>query len=319
MSSNPYQSSSVPSSSSSSSSVLNSYGLNPNKYVMVNVWTAEDDIYIPGHNVGHVSIQTQEAYYSLWPAPRLADERISRSSLSKVERIARDLTKHFAGRPPRYIQNYSMDCLLEGASESHILPYKESNQIPDDGYQLIIFDTDTCLFRIAETQPPQLQLEETESLLWIKPLHANVRLAFYSLDIGKISSEFTALRNSVNGWSMAGSNLLQQTLGMETKESCASLAYRILSAGGFQSLLPALSRGSMSLETSSFVKPGQLAKRVFEAKYQEQTKPETAVTVDWSVENESNLEVLQQYYAPNVSTKADEKVASNSPRRGART
>lgn len=306
MSSNPYQW------TASSSFNRSSYDLSPDRYIMVNIWTAADDKHIPGSNLGHVSIQTgRGAYYSLWPAPRSASEHISRSDLSKTERMARDLGKHFARRPPLYIQNYTMDCLLEGASEGHILTYEKNKEVPD--YQLVIFDEETRLFRAAEIEVSQLELDDNEKLLWIKPVQANVRLVFYSLDIGRVDSEFTVLKSTVGGWSMAGSNLFQQRLGIETKESCASLAYRLLSAGGFQSLLSIPQRTSMCSRTSSFVMPGVLARAAFLAKCKEQTQANTAITLDWHIAGESNLDALRYQFSDlNLSESKNEMQASDA-------
>ncbi|MCD6056233.1 MAG: hypothetical protein K0R12_1195 [Gammaproteobacteria bacterium] len=288
------------SSSSSSSAATNSPSLsrlNPEHYVMINVWTAADDAYIPGHNVGHVSIQTPLMYISLWPAPRAASERVSRDCLSTLEALKRNMTKHFAARPPNYVQTYRMDCILEGLSEGEIAPYQFRQPGPK-GYCLVIHNSDTHQFREVQEQASQFTLSEHEQLLWVKPLEASVRLAFYSLDAGRVHAEFRALRNSIQGWSMAGSNLLQQALGSETNESCASLAYRLLSASGFQSLLSIVQQGSLRSQTSSVVKPGILAQRAVEAKLKEQTQSETAITADWQVPGESNVGVLKACYCP---------------------
>ncbi len=288
-------SSSSQSSSSSASSPASSH-LRQDRYVTVNVWTAEDDPYLPGHNVGHVSIQTPQMYISLWPAARAAEDRVSRGELSKVERLTRDATKHFASRPPNYVQSYTMDSLLEGLSERQVAECRPGYTKPE-GYQLVIFNQDSMDIRQTDSDnPAQQQLNPDECLLWVKPVHAGVRLALYSLDVGKIHSEFRALRNSVEGWSMAGSNILQQALGSHTNESCASFGYRILSAGGFQSLLSRVQQGSFSSQASSVVKPGILAQRTVEAKSQEQERHQE--TAHWQTQDESDLKRLRQHYQP---------------------
>lgn len=286
--------------------------LRDDRYVIVNVWTAEDDPNLPGHNLGHVSIQTPSRYISLWPAPRASEERVSRSQLTKVQLLRRDATHYFNSRPTNYIQSYLNDGLLEGLSEGQIVEYNPVTPNMPEEYQLIVFNRDTGGFRVAEGSPAQIKdsLSEDECLLWVKPIHAGVRLALYGLDVNNIHAQFDTLKSNVDGWSKAGSNILQQVTGIRTNESCSSFAYRVLSAGNFQNLLSVAQRSGLSSRGLSAVTPGELAQRTIEAKSNEQNhQPET---INWQVNRdgeppESDLATLRQCY------KMDKKEQQTNP------
>ena len=82
-------------------------------YVIVNIWTSAENKFLPGANVGHVSIETAERYMSLWPGAR--KQNISYSELSTLQR---KLMKYYAERPTNYKKSYLHDVVSEAYSES---------------------------------------------------------------------------------------------------------------------------------------------------------------------------------------------------------
>ncbi len=262
------------------------------EYVMVNIWTARSDV-IPGHNCGHVSIQMPGGpYISLWPRGNFqeteSDLPITKQAVGAVApRPGR--ANPFLSRPAHYVQTYDADCFLEGLSERHTKPYQKG--LPrQEGYSLAVRTEEDADYRKAkEGEESNPSLEK----IWIKPIEANVRFAFYKLDVGRIRNEFARLKDSVvGGWSMAGSNIFSQTFSDETSESCASLAYRLLSEGGFKFTSSGSGFSSSSSPFSSVSTPGDMAKAVIEAKQKEQERhPDTATLV---VPGESDLQELAQ-------------------------
>ena len=45
--------------------------------IVVRIWTSAGNSKHPGHDVGHVSVETSESYISLWPKRAVSDEPIS--------------------------------------------------------------------------------------------------------------------------------------------------------------------------------------------------------------------------------------------------
>ncbi len=136
--------------------------------------------------------------------------------------------------------------------------------------------------------------EEHFSFFAIKLIQANFRMVLYSLDIQAIEHEFNLLKESVTGWSLAGSNVLTRALsGYETSENCSSLAFRCLNAGGLSGKL----KSKLSSKTSSAVSPDDLLNHIVAFKEKElKLYPQIK---DWVIENitTSELSDVQESYA----------------------
>ena len=176
---------------------------------VVRVWTSGLNHRVPGHDVGHVSIETKDGYISLWPA-----EPVS-----------------FKG-------------------PGIFTPIK---------HQFHTYGDD---LRDEKRRP-----ERT--------------ICLYSLYISRITSEFEKLVNeikavrseeeveketkqSLKGWRLIGSNLISR-IDNSGGESCASLAYRLLNAGGIGELISS----KYSSKQSIIVTPDDLLLAVEDARKEE--------------------------------------------------
>jgi len=98
----------------------------------------------------------------------------------------------------------------------------------------------------------------------------DVTISLYGLDGISISDKFDEISTHLKGWVPCGSNALTRS-NDETAESCASLAYRLLVAGG---LFHETNR-CFSSKASAFLTPEALEKIVKSAEKQElNTHPE---------------------------------------------
>ncbi len=197
--------------------------------VIVRVWTSRDNKRFPGHNVGHVSIETPTSYISLWPVP-FTLEQIAGYRTEKV--LEQNYDKYYMERDPDWKASYQDDYKAEGDQEPQVI---------------------ICL---------------------------------YSLDVNDIESAFGRLQNDTKAWRLVGSNMLLQKLETlvvdvaqstklfdsgpaETVENCASLALKLLKAGGINNLVSFAKESSFSSQTSSAVSPDRMLEILIPSKLKE--------------------------------------------------
>ena len=245
------------------------------QYVIVNVWTNTKNKALPGaKRVGHISITTPKVYISLWPWI----DRQNENGFFKGDKGP------FASWPASYKPDYEQDCIMEGfASRRQV----GAMSIIEAGEIVYRHNPENDLYEHVTSLPRA----SNDKYYAIKPLEANFRMALYSLDIHKIAFEFDDLQDSVTGWSLMGSGMFRE-IQKKTKESCSSLAYRCLKAGGMYSNL----KSGLSSQTCSCVDPEDLLRHVVAAKQKEVNKyPETA---GWLIDeiNEMSLEKVKKAY-----------------------
>lgn len=251
-------------------------------YVVVNVWTSEDNKAVPGPNVGHVSIQTKLNYISFGPGGR------KQNNTPKLFKPVEDIFSPYVGvRPPHFQQTFDDDCLAEAYAEDQMrsissLEECKPNEVP------YIYSKKTRSYRRVNVMPNTI--DPDEYLVAAIPLLPNVRIALYGLRNDKIEQQFETLKKHVKGWRMIGSNILSRNIGEESAESCASLALRCLESGGMYNYLAS----GLSSQTTSVVKPDVLLRQVIAAKENELVKhPETK---NFQYAGESNLQDIKQRY-----------------------
>ena len=155
-------------------------------HVIINVWTSEDNKAIPGHNVGHVSLQTNEKYMSLWPGPR--NKHIRSADLKSWQRSLLRANSYFEIRPGDFKVDYDADAVAEALSEDKVEEIKSFADLKA-GQLAYIFDG-SHLRRAEEHKP----LQKDEILLAVTPLYATVRMALYGLNRDKIHERFEELK-----------------------------------------------------------------------------------------------------------------------------
>lgn len=84
-------------------------------------------------------------------------------------------------------------------------------------------------------------------------------IVLYSLNCSNIQEKFQTIANTIDGWALVGGVLL---LNGNSAESCASMAYKLLDAGGIYHLVSSL----RSCTLSSSASPDELARLVVDAK-----------------------------------------------------
>jgi len=260
--------------------------------VIINIWTAETNEAIRGHNVGHVSVETSDEYMSLWPGAR---EHLMPSK-NNLHRKIRAITNKFEVRPKHFNASYLNDALAEGMSEGRTTE-RQINDFSEreENEQAILFNSSNGEYEICEEA---VALDQGDKLYAIKflPIEASVRIALYSLDLKKIHQCFDDLKNNVKGekikgWSMIGSNGLQRILNIPSADNCASFALRLLKAGGMYADISS----AVSSTTSSVVTPDAILTQVVAAKEKEwKNFPETR---QWKFEGESSIETIKEAYA----------------------
>lgn len=207
--------------------------IHKNRYVVVNIWTSEENQAVKGVNVGHVSLtihdRGEETYLSFWPCGR---KQYSNSFFKAIGAPARMLFSDFVERPASYIHDYEQDCVLEAMCEEGAREIRHINDCKSDETAYMA-NGETGIFTRL-TEQPRVK-KASEQMLAVKPVPANVRIVLFSLDVDLIDQEFERLKNSdaVTGWSLAGSNLFTRNLNVtgKTSENCASIVYRCLQAG----------------------------------------------------------------------------------------
>ncbi len=216
--------------------------------VIVRVWASQENKAFPGNNVGHVSIETPDIYMSLWPVPFTQQQK---DEYNRSGILKQKYLKYFMERSASFLQSYQDDYKAEG----NIAP--------------------------------------------------QVTISLYSLDYHMIENEFHNLKANTEGWRLIGSNLFVQTLEdtvgtmlsyskiLENKtehkniENCASLAVKILKAGGISHLVDLSTFSTFSSRTSSVIKPDDLLTILIPAKLaEEKDNPETAA---FRLNNETQL------------------------------
>lgn len=252
--------------------------------VIVNIWSSEDNKSLPGLNVGHVAIETPARYISLWPGAR--PPRGARSSIAPIAKIQSDLDSYFKSRPPSWKANYLDDCVSEAISEKRCRGIDRLDQCSPHE-QAIAVSKEGGITILNEKTP----IPEDSQLVAVHLAHANVRIALYGLHVGKIHAEFDRLQTSVAGWRLVGSNFLSRLTDSTSKENCASLGYRILSAGGMYKGTLKVKGSSQNASVST---PDVLIKQAMAAKQRElDTHAETRT---WTFPGESSLAALQKAY-----------------------
>ncbi len=216
----------------SSSKAEQTSTLDPKDYVVVNIWASKENKALEGANVGHISLETRFDYISLWPGPRPESQLVdANAAFAKTKRA---IYHYFGERPPSFKQDYTEDCLGEAMSEDR---YREISNIKKCKKHEVayIFNAEDLTLKPIQKQPEYLK--KSEQLIAVDLCQASVRLVLYSLQVDKITSEFKSLNKSIKGWQLAGSNIFTRNLKEEATESCASLAFRCLKAGGLYSKL----------------------------------------------------------------------------------
>jgi hypothetical protein len=148
------------------------------KRVTVRIWTSAGNPKNPGRNVGHVSVEANNKYISLWPKQGTDTEGSA---------------KNTEGNGITY-------------AITHELPSLEKDLEYEDRAPEVIY-------------------------------------CFYSLDPQKIVHEFEAINKHLKGWTLLGL--------CENGESCASLAYRLVKAGGIGTLAGKATEATISSTRST--------------------------------------------------------------------
>lgn len=258
-------------------------------YVVVNIWPAESNAAFDGHNVGHVSLQTSDAYYSLWPAMRTIVNQILDKSNQKVYVGCKPGIFEFRKR--EFKVDYIIDAATEGIGEQDYGYNKiESLNQLKLGQVAVVKNRRLGTFKRAFTQQ-DIDVAAGDELLAVNPLYAAVRVILFGLDIDKIATCFAEMH--VYGWGKLGSNTLTRYFSHDRVESCASLAMQLLDAGGLYKNLSSI----RSVDTSSYTRVEHVLKHVMAVKKLElQEYPETR---NWQVDGvtQTSLERLASAYA----------------------
>lgn len=256
--------------------------------VIINIWSSKENKAVPGVNVGHVSIETPTRYISLWPGPH--GERAERSGIKLVAAVQRSYDHYFNVRPSKWKNSYLDDCVSEAIGEHHYRALDDPKQCQENERLVAIVPDQGFILVTSEVTIP-----DGSFYIAVTPAHASVRIALYGLNIGNIHSAFERMYDGVEGWRLIGSNFLSRTLDSNSKENCASLAYRMLDAGGMYRGLLKLQGSS---ENSSVTKPDVLIKHAMAAKKKElEEHPETR---KWLFAGESSLAALEKAYSNDV-------------------
>lgn len=154
--------------------------------------------------------------------------------------------RFFEERPPHFMANYQGDFVAE------------ENRAPERVF---------CLY--------SLDSKEMEKQF------ATLKSAISAWAITGSNNVSAALREYTKGWTIRGENVL--TAGQYAKESCASLAYKILKAGGLYELISTMHSSSISIIST----PDELARLMLLAKQEELSK--CTETKDFSFAGETTV------------------------------
>ena len=274
------------------------------EYVVINIWTSEENKALKGVNCGHASLTvvngTNETYISLWPGDK---KPLAVGFWAKPVTLGRRAFSNFLERPTSYQQDYEQDCILEAYSEGRAHVVTSDNPCASDE-TLYRVDSETNAFVRLNEQPEMIR--DDEELWAVKKLQpANFRMVLYSINTKQVLNKFNELGDPerITGWSMAGSNFLTRNLNVtgKTSENCSSLVYRCLNAGGLFSNISS----KLSLQPSSAVAPDDLLRVIIAAKTNELGLYKGALD-DWKVQgiDESSLDFVINAYS-NVGQNAN--------------
>lgn len=241
--------------------------ISKNEYVVVNIWTSEENKALKGVNCGHASLTVMnnknETYISLWPGAK--KPRVE-GFFAKPITLGRRTFSDFLERPTAYQQDYEQDCILEACSEGHAHEVTSDNPCALDE-TLYRVDPDTNAFIRLNEQPEMIR--DDEELWAVKLQPANFRMVLYSIDVEQVLNKFDELKDPerITAWTMVGSNLFTRNLNVtgKTSENCSSLVYRCLNAGGLFDKISS----KLSLQLSSAVAPDDLLRVIVAAKSHE--------------------------------------------------
>ena len=213
-----------------------------NNRVIVRVWTSSYNKSFPGHNVGHVSIETPTSYMSLWPVPLTLEQIVKYRDAKTLEK---KYSKYYMERDPDFHQNFDVDARDEGAPlglerlEPQVVVCLYSLNVDDIESAFGHLQHDTRAWRLVGSN---MLLQKLETLT------VEVVQATKLFDSGPV----------------------------ETVENCASAALKLLKAGGITNLVNIFKESSFCSQTSSSVSPDKILEILIPAKSKELTRyPET--------------------------------------------
>ena len=258
------------------------------QYVIINIWTnSKNNIVSEDDEVNRISITTPNTHFSLWPQrnhPR-------RNGFFKDKR---DLFSLMSLSAP-YKPDYEQDCILEGAAYNmQRIGDKPHFKKGERSYR---YNSENGFYE----QIDSAALSSNNEYYKIKPREANHRVVLYSLDAQKIVNKFNHLKHDTEGWTLIAPNarsvietkdkfdnirynpgwVLIDTdnnsspIGEERNESCSSLIYHCLKAGGLHHIT--LSQRSQSAQPENWLHDIIVA----EKKRELRDYPET---IDWVTE-----------------------------------
>ncbi|MDR3501437.1 MAG: hypothetical protein P4L79_02540 [Legionella sp.] len=194
---------------------------------------------------------------------------IDKSELIKINQQLANLTAPLTLGQLALLERFTPEILNLTAQKGHTKEvrfrpaYRGMPLLPGEVFYR--FDSVDNTYHSVTEVPPHYPPQY--SFFAVKLLHANFRVVLYSLNVEKVNEEFEALQRpgAVIGWVMQGSNLFTRNDYVDAAESCASLAFRCLKAGGFYSIL----QSKTSSQTSSIVTPDDLLRQVVAYKEKE--------------------------------------------------
>lgn len=269
--------------------------VNKNQYVIVNIWTSEENKAWRGANCGHVSLTIndgvkEDTHVSFWPL-QYKSEPIGFFD-EKIRKIEKAFFKNFMKRSPKFRETYEEDCLMEAMSEQTIRNIRDISEcLPGETPYLI--NLKQYGFQRITAQPRGMLPEQ--QLMAVRLIPANFRVVLYSLNVNDILSEVERLYEpgAIPGWTMAGSNSFMRAISDNTSENCASVVYRCLNKGGLYNQVSS----SLSLKPSSAVCPDDLLRIIVAAKMYE-SQLYTGNPEEWKIPeiDETSMDTISQAY-----------------------
>lgn len=269
--------------------------VNNNQYIVVNIWTSEENKAWRGANCGHVSLTindgvNEDTYVSFWP--RQLKSEPTGFFEEKIRKIEKAFFKDFMKRSPQFRATYEEDCFSEALSEKAIRSIRDISECRP-GETAYLINLKQFGFQRLTTQPRGMLPEQ--QLVAVRLIPANFRVVLYSLTVKDIVSEVERLSKpgAILGWTMAGSNSFTRTIFDNTSENCASVVYRCLNKGGLYSQVSS----TLSLKPSSAVSPDDLL-RIIVAKKMYESQLYTGNPEEWKVPeiDETSMDTISQAY-----------------------
>jgi hypothetical protein len=145
------------------------------------------------------------------------------------ENVSRTIVRIWSSRVnPKY----------DGGGVGHIsIELERPDEFP---FYISLFPYDISTLNVVTNRIPQ-ELHALEDDMAIEGKPPQILICFYTLNNNSIMDRFDHLTETLQGWSIIG-NLFQ--FKSDKKESCASLAYKLLQAGDNALILPSLSEQS---------------------------------------------------------------------------